>query len=228
MFFNEAVTASKSPNAKYEFYIDNVVYRFVNQDENYINDDIEEYIMEESNYFYVPSYKYRNGAFKGVIIKPNYPKYNIDIEDSEKGIKVCHIKDRIGVFTKNKNYEYSKRVLDVYGNNLDRSEYENCIILCDGKKYDEYDLDDMWLNDDSNEWVSLENGHKVIRKNYCGLYGFANYATVNDLWNNVGECYIVVASKDDITSKKCNLINPIIIYNPNNYEVKVDIMTFEE
>ena len=221
----------------YDFYIDDISYYlysdFVDDDYkgSFINDEevIKEYPMEEYEYFYIPSYKYFNGAYKGIIIKPTYPKFNNDINEEEKSLKLCHIKDRIKVFVKNKSGDYSKKILDVYGNHFDREEFDNCIIINDNlKKHYDMDLDDSWLNDENKEWVSIENGNKVIRNTYCGLYGYANYASATNMWTTFGDVYMVIANDDYPTNSDRNLITPVILYNPNNFEVKVDILTFEK
>ena len=217
----------------YDFYIGGVSY-YVNNDYEdsgyYYNDEdtIKEYVMEESDYFYIPAFKYNNGAFKGVVIKPTDPKYNIDIEEEQKSLKLCHLKDRIAVFVKDKFGNYSKKILDVFGNHFDINEYNSCIILSNSEKNDNYDLSNLWLNDENKEWTIIENGCKVMRDNYCGLYGFANYASVTDSWVSFGDLYMVMAAKDVPNNNECNLINPIILYNPNNFDVKVNILTMEE
>jgi hypothetical protein len=217
----------------YDFYIGGVSYYVNNEDEDsgyYYNEEdaLKEYVMEESDYFYIPAFKYNNGAFKGVVIKPVYPKYNIDIEENQKSLKLCHLKDRIAVFVKDGFGNYSKKILDVFGNHFDINEYNSCIILLNEDKKDNYDLSNLWLNDEEKEWTVIENGYKVMRDNYCGLYGYANYATVTNSWTSFGDLYMVMASKDVPNNKDCNLINPIILYNPNNFDVKVNILTLEE
>lgn len=216
----------------YDFYIDNISYCILSEeyDEEYINNDnvYNEFLLEEVNLLYVPAYKYKNGAFKGIVVKPIYPLYNNSIDETAKSLKVCHLKDRVTLFIKNNRGEYFKKILDVYGNHFDVNEFNSCIIFKDKNNYINDDLDDMWLNDEENEWVIIENGYKVLRNNYCGLYGYANYATINDLWINFGEVYMAIANEDDPSSSNCNLIKPIILYNPNDFDVKVNILTFEE
>lgn len=215
----------------YDFYIDSVSYYFVDNEEGYYYNDSDvkkEYPMEESDYFYIPAYKYNNGAFKGIVVKPIYPKFNTDISAEEKTLKVCHLKDRIVVYVKNKDGNYSKKILDVFGNHFDVDEYNACLVLNNDGNKDKFDLSNLWLNDEDKEWSVIENGYKVVRNNYCGLYGYANYATVTNSWVNVGDVYMILATSDYPNSKECNLLSPIIIYNPNDFDVKVNIMTIEE
>lgn len=224
----------ESGKVGYDFYIDNISYYYdVDGEEEgaYYNEDdgIREFIMEESDYYYIPAYKYNNGAFKGVVVKPIYPKFNSNISSEDKTLKICHLKDRIAVYVKNKKGNYSKKILDVFGNHFDIEEYNTCLILSnDDSNKDNFDLSNLWLNDEEKEWTVIENGYKVIRNNYCGLYGYANYATVTNSWINVGDAYMVMSTNDSPNSKECNLLSPIIIYNPNDFEVKVNIMTLEE
>lgn len=216
----------------YDFYIENISYYVKNEDYDggYLYDESEEleYPLEEVSLLYIPAYKYRNGSFKGIVIVPTYPLYNSDIDEVQKSLKFCHIKDRITIFIKNNSGSYLKKILDVYGNHFDVNEFNSCIIFKDKNDYINDDLDDLWLNDEENDWVTIENGYKVLRNNYCGLYGYANYATINNLWNNFGDIYMLISNSDDPNSNSCNLISPIIIYNPNNFDVKVNILTFEE
>lgn len=225
---NYNVISFDSNKEGYDFYIDNISYYIpMDIEDEFVNDvNYEEYPLEEVDLLYIPAYKYRNGAYKGILIKPTYPLYNNDIEEENKSLKVTHIKDRIAVFVKNGRGEYFKKILDVFGNHFDVNEYSSCILFKDEKTYINDDLDDSWLNDEENDWVTLENGYRVLRNNYCGLYGFANYATINDLWHNFGDVYMSVSNDDNPASEKCNLITPVVLYNPNNFDVKVDILTF--
>ena len=221
----------ESNKVGYDFYIDNVSYYIECSDSgDFINEENawHRYPMEEATQLYVPSYKYRNGAFKGIVIKPIFPLYNNDIEEEHKSLKVCHIKDRIAVFVKNNRGDYFKKCLDVYGNHFDINEFNSCILFKDDNYIMNDDLDDKWLNDEENDWVTIENGYNVLRNNYCGLYGYANYATANYLWNNFGDVYMILANSDEPDSNICNLITPVILYNPNNFDIKVDIVTLEE
>lgn len=212
----------------YDFYIDCVSYYISSKEDEYYNEEYKEYVMEESDYFYIPAFKYNNGAFKGIVIKPTYPKYNIELDEEQKSLKLCHLKDRIAVFVKDKCGNYSKKILDVFGNHFDVDEYNSCLILSNDKNIDNCDLSNMWLNDEEREWSVIENGYKIIRNNYCGLYGFANYATITNSWISFGDLYMVLAAKDTPNTKEYNLINPVILYNPNNFDVKVNILTLEE
>lgn len=214
----------------YEFYVDNVSYYISNIEENeFINEDLlSETPMEEVSALYVPAYKYRNGAFKGIVITPTYPMYNNDINEEVKSLQLCHIKDRISVFVKNHRGDYFKKNLNVFGNHFDINEFNSCILFVDKNDYINDDLEDMWLNDDNDEWVTIENGYNVLRNSYCGLYGYANYATVNNLWTNFGDVYMVLANRDDISNANNNLLTPVILYNPNEFDVKVNVLTLEE
>lgn len=213
----------------YEFYIDSVsYYDLTNIEEDYVNDIKYECSMEEVSSLYVPAYKYRNGAIKGIVITPIFPMYNNDINDDVKSLQLCHIKDRINVFIKNNRGDYFKKVLDVYGNHFDVNEFNSCILFKDKGDYINNDLEDMWLNDENNDWTTIEDGYRVLRNSYCGLYGYANYATYNNLWTNFGDVYMIMANSDDVSNGNNNLLTPVILYNPNEFDVKVNILTLEE
>jgi hypothetical protein len=59
-----------------------------------------------------------------------------------------------------------------------------------------------------------------------GLYGFMAWLNENDLWTKVGDAYIVIGKKDDYQSKLKNLQNSVLVYNPNNYPIRIKYMVF--
>lgn len=82
----------------FEYYIDNVDLQV--DPEYYTDNDpdvVEKYeVLTEIESMYVPAIKYKNGAFKGVVIKPVYPKYNDDaITPEMRSLKIAFVKDRI-------------------------------------------------------------------------------------------------------------------------------------
>ena len=206
----------------YDFYINHLVYFTYDKFEEYIH------ILEECENMYVPAKKYRNGAMKGIVIIPKYPIYNANnINSSMKSLKVVHVKDRVAFYLKNKNiYEnYKKHIVDIFAGYFNPDEYKNCLCLAD-KNYDINDINDMWLNDEADAWVTVSNNAKVLAGHVGGTYAMANWATLNNMWTSFGDAYIVLASNDDLTSHECNLIPGILIHNPNNFDIKVNLITF--
>lgn len=84
----------------FEYYVDGV--NFALSDDTYMEDETvvpgERYrmLLTEMDGVYVPAVKYRNGAFRGLIIKPVYPKYNdSSISAVDRSVKLAFVKDRV-------------------------------------------------------------------------------------------------------------------------------------
>lgn len=67
---------------------------------------------------------------------------------------------------------------------------------------------------------------KEYKENTIGLYRYMQYLNENDLWTRLGEGYMVIGNKDDYQSSLKNLHNSILLYNPNEYPVRMKIMVF--
>ena len=214
----------------YDFYVDNVSYyimaKYICDDEVHqdIYDHYIEFPMEESLALYIPAKKYRNGAFKGLIIVPSYPKFNNDIPKENKSLMITHLTDRVNMYYKC-NDMYKRYIFDVFGDLSIVQEYENCIIFRDKQYYDDFDLSDLWLNDDDKDnFQFINNGMKILSNKVLGIYGYCNYATINSLWQNFGDVYCMIAAPDIENSDTYNYINSAIIYNPNNFDIKLNIL----
>ena len=217
----------------YDFYIDNVSYYIMCDDiGDNCHDGCEcyhEFPMEESLSLYIPAKKYRNGAYKGLLIVPTYPKYNAnDITSDQKSLMITHVNDRVNMyFRNNENDLYKKYTFDVFSDLSLVAEYDNCIIFNDKTYNDDNDLSDIWLNDDNkSEFTIVSNGLKILSNKLLGLYGYCNYATINKLWNRFGDMYCIIGATDVENTDTYNYINDAIIYNPNNFDIKVNIMTW--
>ena len=46
------------------------------------------------------------------------------------------------------------------------------------------------------------------------------------MWTSFGDMYAVVAADDDLTSYNANLVPGVLIHNPNNFEIKINVITF--
>lgn len=206
----------------YDFYINHLLFAIEidTYHENY-------FVLEECENMYVPAKKYRNGAMKGIIIIPKYPIYNAsDISSAHKSLKITHVKDRVSFYLYNKNSgNYKKHNIDIFAGYFNPNEYANCLCFAD-KKYDLHDVCDQWMNDENDHWISVANGAKVMAGHAGGTYAMANWATLNDMWTSFGDMYSVIAAEDDMTSGYTNLIPGVLIHNPNNFDIKINVVTF--
>lgn len=176
---------------------------------------------------YVPPKKYRNGAFRAVVIKPTYPVFNADdIQDEQRALEIAHIQNRIEIDTpiRVKSADgcvkfYQKTIKDVFDSYSEVGELE---------KFNKWrNIDNVVCESDTEEErtynIDKEN-FEASAENITGLYGFINWVQKNNKWTKFGPLYMVIAPKDTVYSNYCNLINSFVIYNPNPFPVKVDCL----
>lgn len=176
---------------------------------------------------YVPPKKYRNGAFRGVVIKPTYPQFNADsITEEQKSLEIAHIQNRIEVDTPIRVQSengcvkfYKKTIKDVFDSYSEVGELEKF---------------NKWRNIDTIACETDPEEHRVYNldkenfenagENITGLYGFVNWVQKGNKWTKFGPLYMVITPKDTVYSNYCNLIGSFVIYNPNPFPVKVDCL----
>lgn len=176
---------------------------------------------------YVPPKKYRNGAFRAVIIKPTYPQFNSeDITDEQKSLEIAHIQNRIEIDTPIRVQSeegcvkfYQKCIKDVFDSYSEIGELEKFnkwrnidAIACDAdeEEYRVYNID--------------KDNFENSGENITGLYGFINWVQKNNKWTKFGPMYMVITPKDTVYSNYCNLVESFVVYNPNPFPVKVDCL----
>ena len=59
-----------------------------------------------------------------------------------------------------------------------------------------------------------------------GLYRYMQHLSENSGWLNVGDAYMIIGPEDDYQSRKHNLQNSLLVYNPNNVPIRVQFMVF--
>ena len=194
--------------------------------------------------------KYRNGAMKGLLVKATYPTYNAeDVQDYQKSLKVVHLRDRVEEWYMvpesliNGNCTAVRKIMDVV--DTYHSEYDDELYDRWMGYYSHINGGDWWIDSDevpqvvpemfamwSSSHVSYETQALSIYKDIedreaMGLSGFCAYASRNNLWINMGQMYCLTGVADDSDYAECkNLIPGFIIYNPNNFPVTVNYITF--
>lgn len=90
-------------------------------------------------------------------------------------------------------------------------------------------------NDDENVWednpyktdVHYVDTHENFTDKFIGLYKYMEYLSTNDLWLRIGDGYIITAKDDNFENNKIrNLLNSVLLYNPNDIPIKIKYMIF--
>jgi len=63
-------------------------------------------------------------------------------------------------------------------------------------------------------------------KRTVGLYRYMQHLAENNGWLNCGEGYMIIGPEDDYQSRKHNLQNSLLVYNPNDVPIRVSFMVF--
>lgn len=82
----------------------------------------------------------------------------------------------------------------------------------------------MWIEGKDLEHMNIYHPqHQNVK---VGLYGYMKYLNDNDLWTKIGDAYMICGKKDNEQSKVKNLLNSVIIYNPNSVPIRIKYMVF--
>jgi len=189
----------------------------VNDPTNEYPHDIEE-LMYDYCPAYVPPFKYRNGAFRGVIINPKYPEYNANsISDIQRSLKVAFVPNRI----------HMDLPVRVAGRIL--YDQRNFDIIADYSDMMEKQRFEQWRNIDESTLCEDECYYKhLANRNILGIYGFVDwmYEHNNEGWANVGSLFANIAPIDTQDTSDKNLIPGFVVYNPNPFPVIINTMLF--
>ena len=223
----------------YDFYISSDLHTNAIK---LISDYIDPSFGEDGNSVYlydfkqgfVPPKKYRNGAFRGILLKPTYPQFNDgNILDEQRALKIAHLKNRIEfdtpVLLDGGFIVYDKQIKDVIDSYHEVGEMEkfNRWRNPDSESYCESPWEE-WYEQPSDYNKSEIKGIKSFNKNenITGLYGFINWVQRNDAWTKFGSFYSIITPKDAVDSDNKNLVDSFIVYNPNPFPVQVSSMVF--
>lgn len=100
-----------------------------------------------------------------------------------------------------------------------------------------YHQDDIFITDqkdDNNIWETQPNkglpkfvdSHKALSDKVIGLYKYMEYLSTNDLWLRIGEGYILIGKDDDLQTNTKNLLQSVLLYNPNDVPIRVKYIIF--
>lgn len=209
----------------YEFHVGSCqhpngirIYSYIDVDdtsENYPH-GIEE-MMYDYCPAYVPPFKYKNGAFRGIVLKPTYPEYNADnIAEQQKALHLAFIPNRIHIDMPVKvgcARLYEQRYFDILGDYTDLIEKQQLEkIKCSKPNADT-----------EKAYCEMLKG-----KNVMGIYGFVAwmYQYNYENWLKFGSIFMDVAPIDTLNTADKNLIPGFVVYNPNPFPVILNMLLF--
>lgn len=85
---------------------------------------------------------------------------------------------------------------------------------------------DMWENNPNKTNIKFVDSHDGMKENIIGLYKYMEYLSSNDLWLRVGDGYMLIGKDDDKQLPIKNLLQSLLVYNPNDIPVKVKYIIF--
>lgn len=219
----------------------------------YIKAELDEYLHYFEEFYWlledkkrrVPMMKYPNGAFRGIIIIPDWPTNSNDFEYAS--LWVNHVKSQVKLYRPTKEGQFLPRIYGVLSNATIMAEHDNFT------KYSDMRLDNMisncecvhnigdgW-NDtlDTNYTDPYRPDHSIYedsiymgqnayacKRDVIGLFRYMQYVNDNKLWNKIGQAYMIIGNEDNTQMKEKNLPTSVIIYNPNPVPIRIKYLIF--
>jgi len=214
---------------------------FINETKDYFQ---EIYWLVENRGRRIPMMKYPNGAFRGIVVIPDWPT-NVDY--SNQSLMVNHIQSLVKLYRPVRYGLYEPKIYGVLSNATIMAEKDmykavtgdpmngiqsNCAMCTH--------IEDGWNDNLSTDYMDPYRPDKSIyedtvfmgqncyahSKNIIGLYRYMQYVNEHNLWNKIGEAYMVIGNEDDVQNQTRNLPTSVLIYNPNPEPVRIKYMIF--
>lgn len=230
---------------------------------NIINDiklkfkDLDEYYkdfywLKEDKHLRIPLMKYPNGAFRGIVLVPDWPTNTDDYEYSSLWIN--HIKSKVKLYQLTKEKQYMPKVVGVLSNaTLTKEEndfreqnpefgsasVESSISNLPNGWNEETeeqkavnDIDTDYLDpyrpniDVIDDLAWMGNTYYSKKDDIIGLFRYMQYVNDNMLWDKVGNSYMIIGKDDDPQSNTMNLPTSMLVYNPNDVPIRIKYLIF--
>ena len=220
-------------------------------------DELNEYYKEfywlrEDKHLRIPLMKYPNGAFRGIVLVPDWPTNTNDFEYASLWIN--HIKSKVKLYQYIGKNEYVLKNVGVLSSATlvkEESDFreqnpefsgatvENTISSLPNGFIEETqeqqnvnDIDTDYLDpyrpnaDIVDDLLWMGNTYYSRKDDIIGLFRYMQYVNDNQLWNVVGDAYMIIGKEDDPQSQKINLPTSLLVYNPNDIPVRIKYMIF--
>ena len=186
----------------------------------------------------------------GCVVKATYPMFNdADIPECKRSLMIGHLTDRVQEFYAipqslfDGTFVAVRKLIDVVDSY--HSEYDSDAFNRWTGQYQHVNGGDNWIDSDEvpqvvpimfDEWINSSVPYDVqaasIYKDIetrdgMGLDGYCAYLSKSRSWMNMGQLYARTTVPDDDTCPESrNLISSFVIFNPNDYPVAVNYLTF--
>ena len=199
--------------------------------------------------------KYPNGAYKGIVIIPDYPK---DEKFEYNSLYIHHIQDVITVFEKTHNNDVVCDNLHVIDNENEQenSEHVNTDLIdpvyrrkiygvisnVDFAKENEHfsfnwkehhpkceavdTLSCCYPEYFMDRSIAVGQHQQKVNNDIMSLTGYIDYLNANNLWTKFGHFYSAIGKNDDPQNHTKNYITSVLIHNPNNIPIRIKYLTF--
>lgn len=230
---------------------------------NIINDiklkfkDLDEYYkdfywLKEDKHLRIPLMKYPNGAFRGIVLVPDWPTNTDDYEYSSLWIN--HIKSKVKLYQLTKEKQYMPKIVGVLSNatlikeendfreqnpEFGSASVESSISSLPNGWNEETeeqkavnDIDTDYLDpyrpniDVVDDLAWMGNTYYSKKNDIIGLFRYMQYVNDNMLWDKVGNAYMIIGKNDDPQSNTMNLPTSMLVYNPNDVPIRIKYLIF--
>ena len=229
-----------------------------------IIDSIRALIQETSDYYQdlywlnedrdkrVPLMKYPNGAFRGIVIIPDWPTNSNNTE--YESLWINHISDTVTLYKPVEDGHYVPKTYGVMANAVLTYEKEE---LSSDTTIGHVTTNCDYCNSISSGWGDIVDNNMAVacncdccvdinnsmhniyedtvymgqncyahKKDVIGIFRYMQYVNDNNLWNKIGQLYITIGNNDDEQSLIKNLPRSVLIYNPNPEPIRIKYMIF--
>ena len=213
------------------------------------------YWLKEDKHLRIPLMKYPNGAFRGIVLIPEWPVNTDDYEYASLWIN--HIKSKVILYHLTKEKQYMPKLVGVMSNatllkeerdfreqnpEFGSASVNNAINnLQDGfnerveetkEQQNVKDIDTDYLDpyrpnvDVIDDLAWMGRTYYSRKDDIIGIFRYMQYVNDNMLWDKVGDAYMIIGKDDDPQSQDLNLPTSLLVYNPNDVPIKIKYLIF--
>lgn len=186
----------------------------------------------------IPLMKYPNGAFRGIVVVPDFPR---DSDYEYSSLWVNHVKDTVNLYEETEDGHYKKKKYGVLSNatlmneDPERKHKHLCsnisLVTALENGWEEItgcqcDYTTYNVTQQPEDTMYMGQSTYSRKSDVVGLFRYIQYVNDEQNWLKIGELYIAIGKDDDPNSTIKNLPTSLLIYNPNSIPVRIKYMIF--